>query len=195
MSELVLPALADQPFYEAILRGIGAPITTNTLASLYAWRQSEGGYATYNPFNTTHKLVGSTLYAKSSHGVQNYPTPLAGLEATLKTLTSGRYDAILASLREDQTPEQFASEVTSSPWGTGSLLHDVVAMFRRGRVVVAKIAEVPDAPAIATLASTEEEGDKQAVSDGGTNYWWALPVAAGFLTVGLFVYVVSREEK
>lgn len=190
-----IPSLADQPFYEAILRGIGAPVTSNTLASLYAWRQTEGGNATYNPFNTTHKLEGSTLYAGSSHGVQNYPTPQAGLEATLKTLQNGRYDSIIAALQLNATPETFANAVIGSPWGTGNLLKDVVAMFRRGKVVVAKLAEIPGGIPLTTLAEGRPpEANALILKEKERNYWWILPVAASAVTVGVVVWSLRRRS-
>jgi len=148
-STLTLPEVADRPFYEAVLRGIGAPITGNTLAALYAWRQAEGGKAAYNAFNTTWRLAGSTTY--NSHGVQNYTSPQQGVEATVKTLLGSKYTGVVRALREDRSPEEVAAAVIASPWGTKDLLTRVVAMFRAGRMVVNPLATVPGAPSVASL--------------------------------------------
>jgi hypothetical protein len=148
---MALPTLPDDPFYAAILRGIGAPVSDNTRMALYAWRQAEGGAATYNPFNTTKKLPGSTLYASNTHGVQNYLTPQQGVEATVATLSLGKYSGVVNALRGDKSPEEFAAAVIASPWGTKDLLTKVIAMFRRGRLVVASIPARAGAPSIASL--------------------------------------------
>jgi hypothetical protein len=150
-STLTLPDTADRPFFEAVLRGIGAPVTGNTLASLYAWRQAEGGKAAYNPFNTTWKLPGSTRYGTNTHGVQNYTSPQQGVEATVKTLLGSKYTGIVKALREDRRPEEVAAAIIASPWGTKDLLTRVVAMFRSGRMVVNPLATVSGAPSIASL--------------------------------------------
>jgi hypothetical protein len=148
---VTLPETTDGPFYAAILRGIGAPVTGNTLALIYAWRQTEGGKATYNPFNTTLKKPGSTLYAKNTHGVQNYATPQDGVDATVTTMLHPRYADIMALLRANADPTTTAKAIIASKWGTGKLLLDVLAMYARGRVVLPAIATVPGAPAISTL--------------------------------------------
>lgn len=135
-----LPTTPDDGFYREILRGLGAPVTDNTMALIYAWRQTEGGKAAYNPFNTTHKLPGSTLYANNKHGVQNYATPRDGVRATITTMTNGKYDSILALLRSDAAPVDVANAIIASPWGTKGLLLDVLAMYARGKVVVAPIS-------------------------------------------------------
>lgn len=136
-----LPPTPDDGFYREILRGIGAPVKPNTMALIYAWRQAEGGRAAYNPFNTTHKMTGSTDY--NSVGVQNYATPTDGLRCTIKTLTNGKYDAVLKLLRAAAPPEEVAKAIIASPWGTKGLLLNVLAMYARGKVVVNPITVPP----------------------------------------------------
>jgi len=138
-----LPETPDDGFYREILRGIGAPVTDNNLALIYAWRQAEGGKAAYNPFNTTQKMTGSTLYGTNKHGVQNYASPRDGVRATVATMTNGKYDSILSLLRADADPTDVAKAVIASPWGTKGLLLDVLAMYARGKVVVAPISVPP----------------------------------------------------
>lgn len=187
-----LPDIDDRPFYEAVLREVGAPLSTNNLTSLYAWRQAEGGSATYNPFNTTWKLPGSVLYGSNTHGVQSYATPQDGVTATVKTLTNGKYEGILSALRSDAAPETTVAAIMASRWGTTSLIQSVLAMYARGKVVVNPIATVPGAPTIATLrpvliflpfvpAPTKETA----------SYWWLAGIAALSVT-GAIIWRVRR---
>jgi hypothetical protein len=138
-----LPSTPDDGFYREILRGIGAPVTANNMRLVYAWRQAEGGKASYNPFNTTQKMPGSTRYGTNKHGVQNYLYPRDGVKATVTTMKNGKYESILSLLRADADPTDVAKAVIASPWGTKGLLLDVLAMYARGKVVVAPITTAP----------------------------------------------------
>jgi hypothetical protein len=111
---VALPEVADKPFYEAILRGLEAPVTANTLALMYAWRQTEGGKAAYNPWNTTLKLPGSTLYGTNKAGVQNYTSPQQGVDATVRTMLLSRYASVIQLLRADATPVDVANAIIAS---------------------------------------------------------------------------------
>jgi hypothetical protein len=81
-------AVSDR-FYERVLEGIGAPVSSNALTLMRAWQRAEGGSATFNPFNTTQRYGASTPYNKV--GVQNYASEADGVAATAKTLLNGRY--------------------------------------------------------------------------------------------------------
>src|SRR5690349_15122553 len=111
-------AAGGSPYFAGILRGVGAPITPANLTALQAWHQAEGGQAANNPFNTTQPLQGATSY--NSVGVRNYPTPEAGIQATVQTLTNGRYGNILGALKAGNDPTAVARAIAQSPWGTGS---------------------------------------------------------------------------
>ena len=136
----------DDAFYRAILAGIAAPTSENALTFLRAWRQAEGGKATYNPFNTTWKKPGTTDY--NSHGVKNYPDPATGLSATVKTLLSSSYSGIVDALRRGAPPSKAAAALRASPWGTGAGVERVLAL---GKVSPPPIGTVPGAPAIASV--------------------------------------------
>lgn len=136
----------DDAFYRAILAGIAAPVSENALTFLRAWRQAEGGKATYNPFNTTWKKPGTTDY--NSRGVKNYPDPATGLSATVKTLLAGSYTGIVDALRSGAPPSKAASALRASPWGTGAVVERVLAT---GKVAPPSIGTVPGAPAIASV--------------------------------------------
>lgn len=123
----------DDSFFQAVLVGIGAPITKNNLDYLYAWRQAEGGRATFNPFNTTLKRDGATNY--NSVGVKNYISEQQGIEATVSTLLDNRhhrYDAILSALKTDSDPMVTAEALVLSPWGTGELAKKVISGYQSG---------------------------------------------------------------
>jgi hypothetical protein len=87
----------DSPdtFWYAVETKLGLPHTRSTHDFLVAWSQVEGTKAQYNPLATTLRQPGSTSF--NSVGVQNYPTPEAGVQATADTLKG--YPAVLAVLR------------------------------------------------------------------------------------------------
>jgi len=121
---------SDDAFYRAILEGIGAPVTNNNMAYLYAWRQSEGGKAAFNPFNTTQKAEGATNY--NSVGVKNYTSAEQGVAATVKTIINGRYESIINSLKMDKPPMETAEALVASPWGTSGLIKKVISGYEAG---------------------------------------------------------------
>jgi hypothetical protein len=178
-----LPNVADRPFYEELLRRLGAPVTDNTLGALYAWRQAEGGKAAYNPFNTTQRAEGSTSY--NSVGVQNYTSPEQGVTATVKTLTNGRYEQILSALRANLSPEEIGSAIVASPWGTSNLVLSVVSMYRRGKVVVAPIAA-----AVGGLPAYAVSTTKRVFSQ----YGWVIAIS-GLAITGAIIWRVRRSSR
>lgn len=122
--------ITDKNFYERLLKELGAPITTENLKFLYAWRQAEGKGGKYNPFNTTWKLPGSSRM--NSHGVQSYQSLEDGLIATIKTLKNGRYNCIVDGLRNDIGAAEISKCASLETWGTGDLVAKVVNSYERG---------------------------------------------------------------
>lgn len=122
--------ITDKNFYEKLLKELGAPITTENLKFLYAWRQAEGKGGKYNPFNTTWKLPGSSKM--NSHGVQSYQSLEDGLIATIKTLKNGRYNCIVDGLRNDIGAAEISKCASLETWGTGDLVAKVVNSYERG---------------------------------------------------------------
>jgi len=120
---VAVPGLAQ--WRQELLGSLGAPSTPGNLQFLDAWSKAEGGGATNNPFNTT---LGGVKGASSYNpvGVQNYPTPQAGIQATLDTLRNGRYGGIVGALKQGGDPMAAAKALTASPWGTGSLVEKVL---------------------------------------------------------------------
>jgi hypothetical protein len=122
--------LEDKNFYAKLLENLGAPITDENMKFMYAWRQAEGKGGTYNPFNTTWDIPGSTVM--NSHGVRNYKTIEDGLVATVKTLKNGRYDCIVNGLKKDIGASNIARCESLKVWGTGDLVAQVVNSYNSG---------------------------------------------------------------
>lgn len=117
---------SDDDFYKSVLKCIGAEPTKGNMLFMYAWRQTEGGKAKNNPFNTTLKMGGATNISNTSVGVKNYQTPEDGIRATCKTLLDGRdkynYGKIIDGLKNDVGLEELSKAVVNSSWGTKDLL-------------------------------------------------------------------------
>jgi hypothetical protein len=105
-----------------ILQGLNAPVSNNNINKLNAWNACEGnlsghsGLGINNPFNTTLDFGGGT--SVNSAGVKSYPTLTIGIQATVQTLQSARYQAIVSNLQSDGDFGTFAAAVGASPWGT-----------------------------------------------------------------------------
>ena len=69
---------------------------------------------------TTQSAAGATNF--NSVGVKNFTSYEQGLAATVKTLTNGRYEPILAALRSGDSAVAVGRAVEASPWGTGGLM-------------------------------------------------------------------------
>ncbi len=191
----------DDPFYEAVLRGLGITPTPNAMFLMYAWRQMEGGRAAYNPWNSTLKLPGSRLYGQNKHGVQEYASPQQGVEATVTTMGHSRYAPIISALKADQSPEQVAEVIIASKWGTGPMLRDVIAMYRRGRFVTAPIAVPPGGAAISTLAvpkaapAQPRRAPRPQPRRRGFPWWAWLGIAAFTALGGTALYGIIRDSR
>lgn len=112
-----------------LLRALKASGRGENRRLFQAWARAEGGWARFNPLNTTQTWPDSTDY--NSAGVQNYRTGSDGIAATAKTLDNGLYDGILHSLRHtsltaEQMVEQNAAQFDK--WGTGTA--NILAVLR-----------------------------------------------------------------
>jgi hypothetical protein len=129
------PSMPDDDVYEAILTGVGAPITNENMKFMYAWRQGEGAKAAFNPFNTTKKKENSTFYnclsrkdGKCVGGVINYSNQQEGIEATIETLNLSYYSCITNGLKNDIGAKKIARQCKDAlkTWGTGELVAKVL---------------------------------------------------------------------
>src|SRR5215471_7117037 len=124
---MAIPSIPD--WREKILMGVGVPVTPDNLRFLDAWARAEGGSASNNPFNTTLQTGGSTGFYNQlggGIGVQNYGSPQAGIDATVNTLTNGRYGNIIGAMRQGNNAYAAAQALAASPWGTGALVEKIL---------------------------------------------------------------------
>jgi hypothetical protein len=103
-----------------LLAALGMPRTRENVRALVAWARAEGTAAAHNPLATTQAHPGATNF--NSVGVKNYLSYHDGIEATVRTLTNGRYHAILDALRRGDDALAVARAIANSPWGTGDLV-------------------------------------------------------------------------
>jgi hypothetical protein len=121
---------SDDEFYKKVLKCLGAEPTKGNMSFMYAWRQSEGGKATFNPFNTTKNMPGATIY--NSHKVKNYQSMEDGVRATCETLKLGYYSDILNGLKNDVGLYELSRMEGLKKWGTGKLLAKVADGYLAG---------------------------------------------------------------
>jgi hypothetical protein len=121
---------SDDEFYKKVLKCLGAEPTKGNMSFMYAWRQSEGGKATFNPFNTTKNIPGATIY--NSHKVKNYQSMEDGVKATCETLKLGYYSDILNGLKNDVGLYELSRMEGLKKWGTGQLLAKVADGYLAG---------------------------------------------------------------
>ncbi len=110
----------DDAFYALVLSGIGAPVNQTNLNVLRAWVRAESGTsgtsASWNPLNTTQNAAGATKFNENNgFPVKNYPDEATGVAATVKTLKSHYYVAIVAALRASN-PLAAIAAIVASPW-------------------------------------------------------------------------------
>jgi hypothetical protein len=75
-----------------------------------AWRVSEGGKATWNPFNTTWR--GGSIKTYNTAGVGQYASEEDGIVATFKTINLRYYPDLKARIL---TPDVTAEHIAASP--------------------------------------------------------------------------------
>ena len=131
-SSLPTKTTPDDDFYKKVISCVGAKPTKDNMLFMYAWRQAEGGKASNNPFNTTHKMPGSTKYQGNTAGVQNYKSSEDGIQATCKTLNNGRYKDIVNGLKNDVGLFELSRMKGLKTWGTGELLAKVADGYLKG---------------------------------------------------------------
>jgi len=119
---MAIPQIPD--WRERILAGVGVKNTPENLRFFDAWARAEGGSATNNPFNTTQSAPGASAY--NSVGVRNFVSPQQGIDATVNTLTNGRYGNIIGALRAGDSAMAAAQALAASPWGTGPLVEKIL---------------------------------------------------------------------
>jgi hypothetical protein len=93
---------------EAILKALGAPLTSANIVSIGYWMQNEAGsppsgiVGANNPINVSQPCCGGVPIQDDGDGVtflQSYPTVADGVEAIAQYLNRGNYTGILADLK------------------------------------------------------------------------------------------------
>lgn len=90
---------------KAFLTAINAPTSAANVTSVVKWENREGGNwsnkAKYNPLNTSQTMPGSVNFntGQAGSGVQAYTSWQQGLQATVDTITNGRFNDILSALQ------------------------------------------------------------------------------------------------
>jgi hypothetical protein len=121
---------SDDEFYKKVLQCLGVKPTKGNMSFMYAWRQAEGGKATFNPFNTTKNMPGATIY--NTHKVKNYRSMEDGVRATCETLNLRHYKDIVDGLKNDVGLYELSRMEGLKKWGTGQLLAKVADGYLAG---------------------------------------------------------------
>lgn len=109
---------------------LNIPMSQANIQFFEAWQKAEGGGAGadgdahYNPFNTTESAPGATSI--NSAGVKSYTSLQEGVQATAKTLVNGDYNKIIKALQSGNSAMADAQAEAATPWGTGSLIEQVL---------------------------------------------------------------------
>lgn len=125
------PDEADD-FYRDVYAGLGLQPTPELMRFARAWRLSEGGKASWNPWNTTWTRGKASDY--NSVGVGNYPNRASGLAATVGTLRLRYYRDLRARMARGSLAVDIASSPDLRTWGTRDLVR---------RVLVANPGDIP----------------------------------------------------
>ncbi|HEY2237375.1 MAG TPA: hypothetical protein VGI21_01235 [Streptosporangiaceae bacterium] len=106
---------------EAILKGLGDPITNANVISLGYWMQNEAGSPPYgivganNPVNVSQPGYGGTAIKAEGccYSLYSYPSVTDGVDATVAYLNNGAYSLILAALKagDGLTSSSLADEI------------------------------------------------------------------------------------
>jgi hypothetical protein len=106
---------------EAILKGLGDPITNADVISLGYWMQNEAGSPPYgivganNPINVSQPGYGGTPIKAEGccYSLYSYPSVQDGIDATVAYLNNGAYSLILAALKagDGLTSSSLADEI------------------------------------------------------------------------------------
>lgn len=113
-----------QTFATNFLKALGVPGTDPNMQFILAWERAEGGISHNNPLNTTQSMPGATNF--NSVGVKTYVSLDQAVEASVITITNGRYQNILDALKAGNSACACAAALAASPWGTGALVQKIL---------------------------------------------------------------------
>lgn len=87
-------------FFDAVLQGIGAPVTRSNELALASVAQLEGLNRRFNPLNSVVAYGGSTPF--NTAGVQDYKTFNNGVNGTIQLLNGRYWDNVRTALQRDE---------------------------------------------------------------------------------------------
>jgi murein DD-endopeptidase MepM/ murein hydrolase activator NlpD len=128
------PLVAKDPtptqWAATVLQQLGIPQSPGAVQALTGWARAEGGHwnnqARFNPLNTTQPEPGYTKTGAQGN-IGSYTSWQQGVDATVKTLTNGRYAPILSALKAGDA-NRVGQAIGQTPWGTnGGLVQRVIA--------------------------------------------------------------------
>ena len=99
------------------LTALGMPVSSENVRAVTAWEQAEGTRARFNPLATTQGGFEGTTNLNSV-GVKNYASYQDGIAANVKAITNGRYENVLAALRQGTSATAVGQAIADGPWGT-----------------------------------------------------------------------------
>jgi hypothetical protein len=99
------------------LTALGMPVSSENVRAITAWEQAEGTRARFNPLATTQGGFEGTSNLNSV-GVKNYASYQDGIAANVKAITNGRYENVLAALRQGTSATAVGEAIADGPWGT-----------------------------------------------------------------------------
>lgn len=204
----------SQQGYIDILQGIGVPVTATNLKFEQNWHAAEQSNASYNPFNTTRKMPGSTdlggASANNGYPVQIYQSEQQGIAATIATLKQPQYKGLVDALKSGATISagggqiyRAAAELVTSPWGTHTIADPLTGkqVGSNGKIVLPDYGVGPTW----TLPGAKNTIPKGFGSVGGVTetpllgaFGWvpqALKIGLGIMLIIMGVYVMSHGEQ
>lgn len=106
-------------FAQAVLSQMGLPVTPENLNFMTSWESAEGGNwhntASFNPLNTSQQMPGELGTMGTQGNIRRYANWQQGVDATVKTISNGRYAAIINALKNSDAQGAVAALV-ASPW-------------------------------------------------------------------------------
>jgi hypothetical protein len=141
----------------------------NPVVAIVCWIAGEAPAtptgAKNNPMNSTQSFSGSTDF--NSVGVQNYKSKEDGLKATVQTIKNGRYDDIIAALRDNRDYVTTCTIIDRSDWRGDNHSAHYVTIARGVKAGGGMNGAVYKGLALRTIASE------------GHSAWRSIPIIGG----------------
>lgn len=105
------PGYTHKDFFDAVLQGIGAPVTYQNELALASVATLEGLNTRFNPLNSVVPSGNSTAF--NSVGVQDYKSFNNGVAGTVALLNGSRWERVRNALQNDLGMDLILSEFTT----------------------------------------------------------------------------------